>query len=95
MGLGDELMSLIERKGEDVDREALAELCHQQWSGWMQYLFEKSFARDDGSVVIPPDLVKRWKRQLSTPYKNLSKKEQNSDRTEADKFIALIRGSDN
>lgn len=77
-----------------MDREALADLCHEQWSGWMKYLFEKSSVQNDESVAIPPDMVKRWKRQLSTPYKDLSKKEQDSDRTEADKFIALTRGSD-
>lgn len=34
--------------------------------------------------------VERWQRQTNTPYTELSEKEQESDRTEADKFIALL-----
>ena len=72
-------------------REQLADLCHEQWAGWMKYLFSKSIHGSDGSVVIPPELVERWRRQMETPYSQLSEPEQNSDRNEADKFIALLK----
>jgi hypothetical protein len=34
-------------------REALAELAHEQWVGWMRYMFSKSQFNDDGTVTIP------------------------------------------
>jgi hypothetical protein len=74
----------------DELREALAALCHMQWAGWMTYLYAKSHVNDDGSVTIPAELVARWGRQMATPYRQLSAPEQDSDRHEADKFLALL-----
>lgn len=71
-------------------REALAEYAHAAWSGWMAYLFARSLVHPDGSVTIPPDLVARWKRQVSTPYADLPPHEQDSDRDEADRMLAII-----
>jgi hypothetical protein len=34
--------------------------------------------------------VDRWKKQMNTPYANLSDTEQESDRTEADKFLIIL-----
>lgn len=39
---------------------------------------------------MPAAYVARWKRQVETPYAALSDGEQESDRVEADKFLALI-----
>lgn len=72
-------------------KETIAEVCHNQWSGWMRYLFSKSIHNDDGSVTIPVALVQRWKRQMSTKYCDLSKTEQDSDRKEAEKFMFFIK----
>jgi hypothetical protein len=69
-------------------REALADLAHRQWSGWMVYLFAKSDLNENGSVTIPVDLVARWKRQMTTNYSELSEAEKNSDRAEADRIMA-------
>lgn len=74
-----------------VDREKLAALCHEQWSGWMKYMFSKSKLSSAGCIIIPKDLVDRWCKQMNTPYKKLSEEEKNSDRAEADKFIKLIK----
>ena len=71
-------------------REALAELAHEQWSGWMRYMLSKGTYNDDGSWTMPTWAVFRWERQMNTPYAELNKVEQNSDRTEADKFLAKI-----
>lgn len=87
--IGEMLRRLL--KKPKVDREALADLCHRQWSGWMEYLFKKSRQTPDGSVVIPRDLVERWWRQVKTPYDKLSPEEQDSDRKEADRFLKLIK----
>jgi hypothetical protein len=85
---------------EDIDklREELADLCHRQWSSWMEYLFSKCdssmpmilVALSNDSLIIPAKFVKRWVRQMNTPYSELSKSEQDSDRKEADKFIKLL-----
>jgi len=77
---------LICREGGMNLREVLAELCHDQWSGWMRYLFGLCVKTDDGSVLIPSELYTRWYRQMTTPYAELSQREQDSDRREAQKF---------
>jgi len=71
-------------------REKLAELCHSQWSGWMQYLFSKGTFNDDGTWTMPDWAVRRWKRQMESSYEDLLANEQDSDRKEADKFIDLL-----
>lgn len=76
----------------DELREELAELCHRQWAGWMEYLFSKC-SGDGESIVIPEWAVARWKRQIATDYKDLSGPEQDSDRKEADKFISIFRAA--
>ncbi len=81
----------------DKKREILADLCHQQWSGWMEYLFAKSIPytpgwvqADEGALIIPKWAVDRWKKQIITPYANLSEEEKESDRTEADRFLKIM-----
>jgi hypothetical protein len=74
----------------DEIRERFAALAHEQWSGWMKYLFEKSFPNNDGSFYIPKWAVDRWTRQMNTPYDNLSEKEKDLDRIEAEKIMATI-----
>ncbi len=77
-------------------RERVADLCHKQWSGWMEYLFSKCFAevgqfdRETGNLVIPGWAVKRWRRQMKTSYTDLPEEEKESDRKEADRFFALL-----
>lgn len=73
--------------------EKLAELAHSQWSGWMKYLFSKGTFNADGTWTMPAWAVERWKRQMETPFSELSESEQNSDRAEADKFLAVINAS--
>lgn len=74
---------------EDI-REQLAALAHVQWSGWMVYLFNLSHSNGDGSITIPAKLVARWQGQIATPYAELTEREKNSDREEADKALTLI-----
>lgn len=82
----------------DDRRERLAELAHEQWCGWMRYLFSKceslpSTTTDDFKirpVVIPSWAVERWTRQLATPYASLSEREKESDREEADRVLRLL-----
>lgn len=81
-------------------REQLADLQHQQWSGWMEYLFSKcgkpvdqgttEQLPSDDDLIIPSWAVERWRRQMVTPYAELTDKEQESDRIEADRILTLI-----
>jgi hypothetical protein len=74
----------------DESREALAEYAHEAWSGWMKYLFSKTTIYPDGTVSIPAWAVDRWKRQVRIAYKDLPEQEKDSDRTEADRMLAIM-----
>lgn len=74
----------------EVLREKLAKLAHDQWSGWMKYLFSKGVFNSDGTWTMPLWAVERWQRQMKTPYSELSETEKESDRAEADKFLRVI-----
>jgi len=80
-------------------REKLAALCHDQWVHWMSYLFSKCanelddyvFSRTPtGNKIILRSLVEHWQKQMQTPYAELSEKEKESDREQADKFLEVI-----
>ena len=75
--------------GEDL-RERLARLCHEQWSGWMKYLFEKTEPGHREGSYIPKWADERWRRQMNTPYEKLTEEEKDSDRKEADRFLNVI-----
>lgn len=75
-------------------REKIAALCHEQWSGWMKYLFARCYFTRDGAPVIAKEDYQRWDRQTRTPFDKLGDGEKNSDRKEADRFIALISPTD-
>jgi len=72
-------------------KEQLAELAHEQWSGWMVYLFSKGDLQEDGTWVMPKWAVDRWKLQANTQYLDLSDEEMDSDRKEANKFLEVFR----
>lgn len=70
--------------------DKIADLQHEIWSHWMQYLFEVSLQNEDGTVTIPADKVKHWKHQMSTKYLDLSDDEQKSDLEQAQKVMDLV-----
>ena len=74
----DDLIKTIEKNNKRLDR--LASSAHQCWSDWMKHLFSKCTMNKDGSATIPKSEVKRWKRQIKTPFRKLSEEEKNSDR---------------
>ena len=83
--------NILKKLNEKDDvREKLSDYAHKSWSGWMEYLFSKSEEKEDGSVTIPKDLVDRWKKQIETDYKDLSEKEKDSDRDEADMMMKIF-----
>jgi len=90
---GEEVVAggIIEEAATEM-RERLAALAHEQWSGWMRYLFNQCRPASDGTefVEIPAWAVKRWTRQMNTPYAELSDDEKESDRKEATRMIEVF-----
>lgn len=92
-----ELEDLIDRiaaiSAAPVDAEGMVErlaaLCHEQWSGWMRYLFDRC-DYSGKEVTIPLVWFHRWQRQMKTDYADLPKNEKESDRVEAQRIIATL-----
>jgi hypothetical protein len=70
--------------------ERLADKEHASWARWMHYLFSKCDPLL-GSLVIPVQLVNHWKRQIETPYTELSEQEKQSDRNEVAHILPIIK----
>ena len=74
---------------KETEKEILSDHAHSTWSNWMKYLFSKC-KKINGDMIIPKDLVERWKRQMNTPYKELPEKEKESDIEIADEILNLL-----
>lgn len=83
----DNLREVLESK-RTVDR--LAAIEHERWAHWQQYVHDQCEHREDGSLVLPADLVARWETQIGTPYAELSEQEQESDREQVRKYLPTI-----
>lgn len=59
--------------------EKLAELEHIQWSHWTRHMLDN----------MTPENIDRWRRQIATPYSNLSEKEKDSDREWARRALEI------
>jgi len=70
--------------------EAVAEVEHERWAHWQRYLHDQCVPHDDGSLIIPAELVERWARQMATPYSRLSEEEKVSDREQASLYIEKL-----
>jgi hypothetical protein len=71
-------------------REQLSDVQHDIWAHWMRYQFSVCTQNPDGSLTIPAASVKHWQRQIDTPYSDLTEKEKDSDREQADKILAVL-----
>ncbi len=70
-------------------REKIASEQHAIWSHWMKYMFTQGIYNKDGSWIMPAEKVERWSRQMNTDYVDLTDKERESDRDQADKVLAI------
>lgn len=60
--------------------EKLSELEHEQWSHWTKYMLDNLTQKN----------IEKWKKQINTPYAELSEEEKESDRIWARKTIKTI-----
>ena len=70
--------------------EELAAVMHRSWSHWMRWIFQVCKWNEDGSVLIPAEYVTRWKRQMATDYADLTEREKDSDRNQAQKIMDVL-----
>jgi hypothetical protein len=66
--------------------EKLAALSHEQWAGWTRWMMDMWGAYHESGELYRS----RWKRQMLTPYAELSEAEKESDRIEARKMLAVV-----
>ena len=71
----------INKMKEQYKLEELAELEHIQWAHWTRYMLNN----------LTPENIERWKRQIDTPYEELSEEEKNSDRKWARKVLDIVK----
>lgn len=67
---------------EIKEREALAEIEHDQWVEWSKTLAEKE--------MLSPERVERWKK-LWVPYSKLTESEKDQDRKYADIVLPRMK----
>jgi hypothetical protein len=61
--------------------ETLSAIQHDIWSHWMRWFFEHDTAENR----------ERWRRQMMTPYSELSEREKESDRKVVREFMGHVR----
>jgi hypothetical protein len=68
--------------------ERLAAQAHVSWAGWTRWMLAKwGQAHASGEPYAD-----RWRRQVATPYADLSADEQESDRIEARAYVDRLLG---
>ena len=76
----------------NMTRDKVAELAHDIWVEWMQYMLSKVdlVSKSDTNGV---EYILRWKRQMKTKFKGLPEAEKASDYEIADRYIKAIQPS--
>lgn len=87
MPTDDQIHSVLE---SDKLMHRLATAEHERWAHWQQYIHDHGERREDGSLVIPPELVARWDKQIATPYAQLAPEEQQSDQDQVRRYLPII-----
>lgn len=70
--------------------EVLANIEHERWAHWQRYMHSKCKRKNDGSLVIPPELVAQWERQIASAYNELSEGEKESDRDQVQRYLPIV-----
>lgn len=88
-------------KSNDEIVERVADAVHDVWANWMKYMLSQGHVSTvnpgAGGLypnveqwTMPSEKLKRWTRQMNTPYKELSEEEKESDREIALKYIEMV-----
>ncbi len=72
--------------------EKLAAVLHEIWSNQASFLLSAGVQRADGSILLPPELVGRLRKQIDQTYAQLGSQQKQSDRDQALKVIAALEG---
>ncbi len=77
--------------------ERLASIEHERWSGWQKWVHSRLYEIGDSEItknnhlkILPTELYERWERQITTPYCNLTKAEQQSDIAQVTRYFPYI-----
>src|SRR4051812_12623206 len=71
--------------------EALARIEHERWAHWQSYFLDQCVScGSDGALLIPGEMVRRWTRQIETPYDELPEEEKQSDRDQVERYLPRI-----
>lgn len=70
--------------------ETLAGVEHERWAHWQEYMHAQCHRTEDGSLIIPAELAKRWTNQITTAYEDLSETEKDSDREQVQRYLRVI-----
>lgn len=84
---GSDVRAILEA---DASIDRLAAVEHERWAHWQQYVHDQCMPAKDGSLIIPADLVKRWTKQIETPYAELSEAERESDREQVRRYLPHV-----
>jgi hypothetical protein len=72
-------------------REALAAIEHQRWADWQRWLHSQAtMNHPEGTLTIAAADVDHWERQIATPYEQLSRREQESDLEQVDRYLPAV-----
>jgi hypothetical protein len=73
--------------------ERLADAEHASWARWMEYLFSTCIPGPYGTLILQPENIEHWRRQIETPYADLSEREKQSDRDEVAHIMPFIEAA--
>lgn len=71
-----------------LEIEELADIEHQRWSDWQAWCHK--ILRENCPSPELEKVLERWDRQISTPYKDLSESEKQSDRDQVARYFPII-----
>lgn len=83
--------SEILNRQDVLDR--LAEIEHERWAHWQRFVHDSCHEQEDGSLVIPAEVVQRWERQIATPYPDLTQAERDSDIEQVKRYLPTVIGA--
>lgn len=83
--------SEILNRQDVLDR--LAEIEHERWAHWQRFVHDSCHEQEDGSLVIPVEMVRRWERQIATPYSELTEAERDSDIEQVRRYLPVVIGA--